>query len=63
MKNLMNDDNIESLEIPEFDFENSKPNKYTSMYSEDNQTIVYKERLKNCQIESTDKANALFKRK
>ena len=29
-------------EIPKFDFENSVPNKFAELYSEDNQTIIIK---------------------
>jgi uncharacterized DUF497 family protein len=42
MKNTKTYKETEDFEIPPFDFENSKPNKYKKLYTEDNQTIILK---------------------
>ena len=42
MKNLTIKNNINDVEIPPFDFENSTSNKFASLYTEDNTTIIYK---------------------
>ena len=40
MKNTKNFKENEDFEIPTFDFENSIPNKYAKLYTEDNKTII-----------------------
>ena len=42
MNNIQTNNINSDFDIPPFDFENSKPNKYAKLYSEDNKTIVYK---------------------
>ncbi|MCX6153724.1 MAG: hypothetical protein NT007_06160 [Candidatus Kapabacteria bacterium] len=42
MKNTKIDPVAEDFDIGPFDFENSLPNKYAQLYSEDNKTIIIK---------------------